>query len=484
MCGLFVTNLVQTCGRQGFATRIAGYDGAMTSSDSGEPEMTTSAREHDQSFDVAIIGAGSAGEALVRKLEGSGMSIVMFEPRLVGGECPFLACMPSKAMLHDARLGRPWPDAVRRRDEIVHHLDDSSHREENERLGATIVSCAATIVDDHTIEAGDSTYRAEHIVIATGAKAVVPDIDGLDQLGERLWTSADALTASERPDRLIVIGGGVIGTEVAQMYSGLGSHVTTVDTQSRPASDLHPEVGTRILDSMERAGVTSLYGVEPQSCRIVDDEVVLEIDGADPIVGDIVLVAIGRRPDLGGLGLDHVGLDPDDLDIDESGRVAGADSLWIGGDAAGRGQYTHVANRQAAVIADQIAGNASRTFGESVIPACHFIDPPVFVVGPSRADLADDSDVVWVGTEVDGARLATDELPTGFVALAARRSSGCLVAAHGIGPRFDELVHALVIAIDGKVPVSVLARTIQPFPTVGEGLGVAFADVLQALDGA
>ncbi|WP_420452227.1 FAD-dependent oxidoreductase [Ilumatobacter sp.] len=432
--------------------------------------------------DVAIIGAGSAGEALVRGLEGSGLSIVMFEPRLVGGECPFLACMPSKSMLHDAKRSATWETAVERRDEVVSHLDDSSHREDNEEKGATIVSAEAKIVDDGVVEADGRRWNARHVVIATGADAVVPDIDGLDTLGERMWTSEDALTTSERPERLGIIGGGIIGGEVAQIYSGFGSTVTMVDTDESPAEGMHPRVGEEILSSMERAGVRTHYGVEPTSCRLVDDEVVIEIDGADVIRCDVVLVVVGRRPSTDGLGLESLGLDPTDLDVDDAGRVAGPTSLWIMGDAAGREQYTHVANRHAAVVADHLRGDGDRSFGASVVPACQFIDPPLMVVGPTCAETEDDPDVVWSGTEVDVARLSTDELPSGFLALAASRSSRCLVAAHGIGPRFDEIVHALVVAIDGQVPLEVLARTIQPFPTVGECLGVAYSDVIAALD--
>ncbi len=433
-------------------------------------------------FDVGIVGAGSAGEELLRRLDGSSTSVVMFEPVRVGGECPFVACMPSKAMLHDAKLGREWGDAVARRDEIVNHLDDSGHREDARDLGATIVSETARIVDDHVIEAGDTKYRVGHIVIATGATEVVPDIDGLDTLGDRLWSSEDALTATERPDRLVIVGGGVIGSEIAQIYSGLGSQVTTIDTADRPAPDLDPAIGDGISKSMERAGVTCLHAVRPTACRLIDDEIHVEIEGAETVVGDIVLVAVGRRPDTSDLGLDALGLDPENLDVDDSGRVAGVDSLWIMGDAAGREQYTHVANRHAAVIASAISGDADRSFGDSVIPACIFIDPPVFVVGATQHDLAERDDIVWTTTDAGVPRLSTDELPDGVVALAADRSTRRLVAAHGIGPRFDELVHALVIAIDGGVPIDVLARTIQPFPTVGEILGVAFADMKSALD--
>ncbi|MGB3735777.1 MAG: NAD(P)/FAD-dependent oxidoreductase [Ilumatobacter sp.] len=433
-------------------------------------------------YDVAIIGGGSAAEALLRELDGTSTTVVMFEPRLVGGECPFYACMPSKSVLHSVRSGHTWDEAVARRDEVVDHLDDSGHHERARELGATVVSAAATITGSDTVRADEVDYSATSIVIAVGASVVVPDISGLDTLGDRMWTSEDALTTHERPDRLVIIGGGVIGSEIAQMYAGLGCDVTMVDTSERPAADLHPEVSRHIVDSHDRAGITTIYAAEPTSCTRTDAGVRLELADRPSIEADIALVAVGRRPDLSGLGLGSLGLDHDDLTIDENGRIAGADSLWIMGDAAGREQYTHVANRHAAIVANHLVGDRSRSFGESVVPACIFIDPPVFVIGATEDDLSGDADIVWSETDLDVPRVETDELPGGFITLAGRRSTGTVVAAHGIGPRFDELSHALVIAIDGEVPIGVLRRTIQPFPTIGEVLTVAFDDLAVALD--
>ena len=446
------------------------------------PDTDSAAPEHRTTrFDVAVIGGGSAAEALLRELEGTDTSVVIFEPRLMGGECPFYACIPSKGLLHDVRVGRSWNEAVERRDELVHHLDDSGHKEEARDLGATIVSARATITGPNSIDADGDRYTADSIVIAVGAKTVIPEIDGLDTLGDRMWTSEEALTAHDRPDRLLIIGGGVIGSEIAQMYAGFGSSVTLVDTSDRPAVDLHPEVGRLIADSHTRAGVEMMYASEPTSCTRTTHGVRLELADGRTVDADIALVAIGRKPDLGGLGLDALGLDHDDLTVDDNGRVDGADALWIMGDAAGREQYTHVANRHAAIVANHLAGDGSRSFGESVVPACIFIDPPVFVIGDSLDDLADDPDVVWSETSARVPRFSTDELPDGFITLAGRRSTNTIVAAHGIGPRFDELSHALVIAIDAKVPIDVLQRTIQPFPTIGEILGVAFDDLAAAL---
>lgn len=444
--------------------------------------MSDVGTETSHAFDVAIIGGGSAAEALLRELDGTATSVVMFEPGLVGGECPFYACMPSKSLLHDARLGRSWDAAVDRRDEIVNHLDDGAHREQARDLGATIVSSKATITGPNTLQADGTDYSADSIVIAVGARVVIPDIEGIDTLGDRMWTSEDAMIAHDRPDRLVIIGGGVIGSEVAQMYAGLGSEVTLVDRSERPADDLHPEVSRLIAESHHRAGITTLYEASPSSCNRTDDGVRLDVADGRSVEADITLVAVGRKPDLSELGLDVLGVEHDDLTIDGNGRVEGTDSLWVMGDAAGLQQYTHVANRHAAVVANHLAGDRTRSYDEAVVPACIFIDPPVFVIGATYDDLSDDDDIVWSETSARVPRFSTDELPDGFVTLAARRSTRTIVAAHGIGPGFDELCHALVVAIDGEVPIEVLQRTIQPFPTIGEILDVAFDDLAEALD--
>jgi pyruvate/2-oxoglutarate dehydrogenase complex dihydrolipoamide dehydrogenase (E3) component len=449
--------------------------------------MSTDAAIDDDrrtAFDVGVIGGGSASEALLRNLAGSGLSVVMFEPKRVGGECPFVACMPSKSMLHDAHRAHAWDIAVQHRIAVVDGLDDSGHRRDAEALGATIVSAAATIIDDRTVRANGVDYEVDHIVVATGASTVLPDIDGANRLGALMWTSEDALTATRRPERLVVVGGGVVGTEISQIYAGLGSTVTVIDPSERPAQELHEQVSRLIIESLERCGVDVHYGTEVSSIDIDNAAEVATVITADGsrFDADKVLFAVGRRPNRGDLGLASLGLDPDDLDIDDGGRVVGPESLWIIGDAAGREQYTHVANQHAEVVANRIAGDGSRSFGDSVVPACIFISPPVIVIGPTWVELREDDDVVWATVDLDVPRVATDDLEAGFLAVAARRSTGTVVAAHGIGARFDELSHAIVIAIDGCVPVSTLARTIQPFPTVGAVLGVAFADLAGQLD--
>ena len=448
-------------------------------------DMTdTDARLHERAphrFDVAVIGGGSAGETLASELASSGRSVVVFEPALVGGECPYLACMPTKAMLHDAAVGRAWFDAVRRRSDVVEHLDDASHAAELERIGVVLVRSAARLVADRTIEAASQHYIADDIVIATGSEAIFPPITGLDDLGDRCWTSADAMTAQERPTRLAIVGGGVIGCELATIFTRFGTEVHLLDAAATAFEELPPEIGEIVDDALHAAGVRVRRGVAIERVGRRGGGVRTTLESGASLDTDRLLIATGTRPRTGGLGLENIGIDPDQLRVGESGRVEGAASLWAIGDVAGFGAYTHLANHQARVVAATICGDRTRRFDEVVAPACVFTDPPILTIGPTPSELSDD-DVLWSTARLsETPRWTTDELVDGFLAIAVDRESHAVVAAHGIGAGFDELAAALVTAIDGELTVDRLAASMWPFPTVGEILGVVYSRAAAAL---
>ena len=432
-------------------------------------------------FDVAVIGGGSAGETVATELASNGRSVVVFEPALVGGECPYLACMPTKAMLHDAAIGRTWPDAVRRRSDVVEDLDDAGHAAELERTGVVLVRAAAQLVADRTIEAASKRYVADDIVIATGSDAILPPIPGLDDLGDRCWTSADAMTAHDRPTRLAIVGGGVIGCELATIFTRFGTEVHLLDVAATAFEDLPPEIGEILDDALGAAGVRVRRGVAIDRVERRGGGVRTTLGSGASLDTDRLLVATGTRPRTRGLGLEHVGIDPDHLRVGESGRVEGAPSLWAIGDVAGFGAYTHLANHQARVVAATICGDRTRRFDEVVTPACVFTDPPILTIGPTHAALSDD-DVLWSTAHLsETPRWTTDELVDGFLAIAVDRKSHTVVAAHGIGAGFDDLAAALVTAIDGGLTVDHLARSMWPFPSVGEILGVVYSRAAAAL---
>ena len=426
-------------------------------------------------LDVAIIGGGTAAETLVAELDGSGLHVTVFEDNRVGGECPFVACMPTKAMLHDAAVGRSWAETVRRRRQVVDQLDDSQHAAELTRHGAALVRARASIVAPGKIVAGGHGYDVDHIVVATGSEPIVPPIDGLDELGDRCWTSADAMTSESRPTRLTILGGGVIGCELATIYSRLGTEVHLLDAGPMAFPDLPADVGSIVDDSLRAGGVRIRRGVEVAAVEPRGSGVRVRLDDGACLDTDRLVVAVGTRPRTRGIGLEHLGVDVDaPLPVASTGRVDSDGSVWAIGDVAGRGEYTHLANHQARVVADALTGSGDRRFDDVVVPACVFTDPPVITIGPTPAELGDA--VLWeTGSLSEVPRTTTDELGDGHLTIGVDRSTHRVVAAHGVGAHFDVLAAALVTAIDAQVPVERLARSMWPFPTVGELLGVVYS---------
>jgi dihydrolipoamide dehydrogenase len=395
--------------------------------------------------------------------------------------------MPSKAMLHDADGSSRWERSVRRRDEIVQHLDDSGHAEQVAEQGARLIRGTATLLDEHHLDVDGTTIHARHLVLATGTTPVVPEIDGIDRLGEHLWTSDDALTTSQRPVRLLVIGGGPIGCELAHLFAGFDTEVHLIDVADRAFPDLPPAIGEIVDDGLRAAGVRVYRGRSAVLVERRGGNVRATLDNDGTVEADRVLVAIGRRPALDGVGIDSLGLDPNEaLPVDATGRVGCPGSVWAIGDVAGKGQYTHLANHQGAVVAERIAAAATgaaahRRFDDVVVPACIFTRPPVMMVGPTPGEL--DSDVEWVEARLSEiARWTTDSLGDGYLTIGIDRSTRCVVAAHGAGARFDELAAAIVTAIDGAVPIDRLAMSMWPFPTVGDLLGPLYERALDALE--
>lgn len=281
---------------------------------------------HD--FDVAVIGGGGAAETLVSELAPAGFRVVVFEPNRVGGECPFVACMPTKAMLHDAATGRSWSESVRRRFDVVEHLDDTDHALELERNGATLVRATARLIEGGSIEAEGERYRADHIVLATGSEVAMPAITGLDTLGDRCWTSVDAMTAEEQPMRLAIVGGGVIGCELATIFSGFGTEVHLLDSAPDAFPDLPAEIGGVVDAALAAARVRVRRGVTIDRVERRGGGVRTVLDTGAYVDTDRLLVATGTRARTEDLGLEHVGLDgTEPPPVGSDGRVAGPPSL-------------------------------------------------------------------------------------------------------------------------------------------------------------
>ncbi len=456
-----------------------GYPDAMTSDDAPRNFDSHAANSTDD-VDVAIIGGGGAAETLAGELAEHGCAVAVIEADRVGGDCPYTACMPSKTMLHDAHRSTRWNDAVARRDTAVDHLDDSRHAEQLTSSGVQLLRGRGRVIDSHTVGVGATMVRTEHIVLATGSTPVTPEIDGIDGLGDLLWTSDDALTTPDRPARLMVIGGGPIGCELAHLFAGFGTEVHLIDISDRAFPDLPSPIGDIVDDGLRSAGVRVHRGRSAVHAERRGGNVSITLDNDTSVGTDRLAIAAGRTPNTTDLGLEHLGVDPDStLPVDNRGRVECEGSVWAIGDVAGWGQYTHLANHQARVVSNQLVGDGTRRFDDVVTPACIFTSPPVITIGPTP-DRIDNP--VWVSARMsEVARSTTDELGDGFLTVAFDPVDRCPVAAHGAGARFDEVSAALITAIDARVPAERLHRSMWPFPTVAELLGVIYARAVDAL---
>jgi dihydrolipoamide dehydrogenase len=422
-------------------------------------------------YDVLVLGGGSAGEAVARGLAARGRSVAVVEPGLVGGECPYLACMPSKAMLRAAAQGRSWADAVAFRDDIAEHRNDADSAASLEKAGVTLVRERGSLAGPGRLTAGDRQLRGDHVVVCTGAHADPPPVDGLAAAG--FWTSEDALSSDELPESLVGLGGGPVGCELGQVYARFGVHVTLVE----PADHLLPSepaaIGEVVADALARDGVDVRTGHAPQRVDRDGDRVVVHLEGDDPVRAGRILVATGKTPRVAGLGLETIDVRPDPdsggLAIDDRCRVA--ERVWAVGDVTAVAPFTHTANYQAKVVVANICGE-SRTADYRAIPRVVYTDPAVFCVGRTDDDLRTASYRLE-----ETARATVEERRDGSVTLYADGKR--LVGAACVGPGADHWGAELTLAVRAEVDLTVLREVVHAFPTFGEALEPVYAELCE-----
>src|SRR5580658_9527826 len=431
-------------------------------------------------FDVVVLGGGTAGVHVATEVVRGGKSVALVEAGLIGGESPYLACLPSTSLLLSADQGVTWEDAVARRTEVTGGLDDSGPALRLAQAGVTVIRGTGRITGPGTVQVtlapdgqGESTVlTCTDLVVATGGEPVAPPIEGLSDIPA--WTTAEGLCSPDLPRRLIVLGGGPAGCELTQIYAAFGSHVTLVEAEDRLLPAEPAFAGEILAAALRRAGAEVYLGSPATKAERTPDGLTLALDDGTRIDANRLLLASGRRPRLSDLGLEALGLTAapgDALPTTTSCRVTGAAGrVWAAGDVTGITQ-AHAGRYQAGVVAANILG-AQREADYRAIPRCVFTIPSVFAVGEApdtarrvRADL---------GATTRG-RLSQDDL--GCLELYADAETGLLTGAVAVGPDAATWMAEVTLAIRAEVPVTVLADAVHAFPTYGEALETAFREL-------
>ena len=433
-------------------------------------------------YDAVVLGAGPAGEVAASRLAAQDLKVALVERELIGGECGYWACIPSKTLVRApeirseaqraAGVATPelaWPKLAAYRDEMIRHLDDAKQVQGYRDDGVDVFKSAGRIRGAGQVEVEGRTLQTERIIVATGSDAFIPPIEGLKDAG--YWTNREATTLSEIPESIVILGGGPVGVELGQFLRRFGTDVTILDHAARLLSREDPRVGELIGQTLTAEGIDLRLGVKAVSVELRDGRRVVHLDDGSQASGQELLIATGRAPRVHDIGLESLGIEPDPngLAVDDRCRVT--DGVWAIGDVTGVMPFTHVGMYQGRIVVADIAGEQPSA-DYTAIPRVVFSDPEVAAVGLTEAQAHEqgvDLTTARVPLADSIARPWTYETePGGELELLADRHRQVLIGAWAVGPLAGEWIHYAALAIKTQTPLAVLRDTVAQFPTFTE----------------